>query len=58
LSHWTVIRSIPFAGASSGAYEVVVKNKLEEDMKLFISECPALKKVKVEKFILPQGIRP
>jgi len=42
------------AGFSSGTFDVVVEDKFDEDMKSFISEYPALKKVKVEKSILPQ----
>ena len=54
---------IPFidqyiAGFSSGTFDIVVEDKFDEDMKLFISEYPALQKVKVEKSILPQGIKP
>jgi ketosteroid isomerase-like protein len=54
---------IPFidqyiAGFSSGTFDVVVEDKFDEDMKSFISEYPALQKVKVEKSILPQGIKP
>jgi len=45
-------------GASSGTYDVVAEDKFEEDMKLFISEYPALKNVKVEKAVLPPWIRP
>jgi hypothetical protein len=45
-------------GSSSGTFDVVVEDKFDEDMKLFISEYPALQKVKVEKAILPQWIRP
>jgi hypothetical protein len=45
-------------GASSGTFDVVVEDKFEEDMKLFISEYPALQKAKVEKSMLPQWIRP
>lgn len=48
----------PAVGASSGTYDVVVEDKFDEDMKLFISEYPALQKVKVEKSILPQWLRP
>jgi hypothetical protein len=48
----------PVVGAYTGTYDVVVENKFEEDMKLFISEYPALKNAKVEKAILPQWIRP
>ena len=56
-------KSIPFidqyiAGFSSGTFDVVVEDKFDEDMKSFISEYPALQKVKVEKSILPQWIRP
>jgi ketosteroid isomerase-like protein len=55
--------AIPFidqylAGFSSGTFDVVVEDKFDEDMKSFISEYPALQKVKVEKSILPQGIKP
>ncbi len=46
------------AGFSSGAFDVVVEDKFDEDMKSFISEYPVLQKVKVEKSILPQWIRP
>jgi len=53
--------AIPFidqyiAGFSSGTFDVVVEDKFDEDMKSFISEYPALQKVKVEKSILPQWI--
>jgi hypothetical protein len=48
----------PVVGASSGTYDVVVEDKFDEDMKLFISEYPVLQKVRVEKSILPQWIRP
>ena len=46
------------AGFSSGTFDVVVEDKFDEDMESFISEYPALQKVKVEKSILPQGIKP
>ena len=46
------------AGFSSGTFDVVVEDKFDEDMKSFISEYPALQKVKVEKSILPQSIKP
>ena len=46
------------AGFSSGTFDVVVEDKFDEDMKSFISEYPALQKVKVEKSILPQGVKP
>jgi ketosteroid isomerase-like protein len=46
------------AGFSSGTFDVVVEDKFDEDMKSFISEYPSLQKVKVEKSILPQWIRP
>jgi hypothetical protein len=45
-------------GFSTGTFDVIVEDKFDEDMKLFISEYPALKTVKVEKSILPQWIRP
>jgi|GEM_PF-927379 len=44
------------AGFSSGTFDVVVEDKFDEDMESFISEYPALQKVKVEKSILPQGL--
>ena len=46
------------AGFPSGTFDVVVEDKFDEDMKSFISEYPSLQKVKVEKSILPQWIRP
>jgi hypothetical protein len=46
------------AGFSSGTFDVVVEDKFDEDMKSFISEYPALQKVKVEKSIFPQGVKP
>ena len=48
----------PVVGAYSSTFDVLVEDKFEEDMTLFISEYPALQKVKVEKSILPQWIRP
>jgi hypothetical protein len=45
-------------GFSAGTFDVIIEDKFDEDMKLFISEYPALQKVKVEKAILPQWIRP
>ncbi len=45
-------------GASSGTFDVVVEDKFEEDMKMFISEYPALQKVRIEKSLLPQWTRP
>jgi outer membrane protein OmpA-like peptidoglycan-associated protein len=55
--------NVPFidqyiAGFSSGTFDIVVEDKFDEDMESFISEYPALQKVKVEKSILPQGIKP
>jgi hypothetical protein len=44
------------AGFSSGTFDIIVEDKFDEDMESFISEYPALQKVKVEKSILPQGI--
>jgi len=44
------------AGFSSGTFDVVVEDKFDEDMKSFISEYPALQKVKVEKSIFPQAL--
>jgi hypothetical protein len=45
-------------GFSSGTFDVVVEDRFDEDMKLFVSEYPALQNVKVEKTILPRWIRP
>ncbi len=45
-------------GASTGTYDVVAEDRFEEDMKLYLSEYPALQKVRIEKSILPQWIRP
>ena len=46
------------AGFLTGTYDVVIDDKSDEDMKTFISEYPALQKVKIEKSILPQWVRP
>lgn len=46
------------AGFSTGTFDVVVEDRFDEDMKLFVSEYPALQNVKVEKSILPQWSRP
>jgi hypothetical protein len=48
----------PAVGAYTGTFDVIAEDKFEEDMKLFISEYPALQKVKVEKSVLPAWIRP
>ncbi|HVO66967.1 MAG TPA: hypothetical protein VMT12_10825 [Syntrophales bacterium] len=45
-------------GFSTGTFDVVVEDKFDEDMQSFIREYPGLQKVKVEKSILPQWIRP
>jgi len=45
-------------GTSSGTFDVVVQDKYEEDVKLFISEYPGLQKVRIEKYLLPQWTRP
>jgi hypothetical protein len=45
-------------GFSAGTFDVMVKDKFDEDMKLFISEYPGLEKVKINKTILPQWKRP
>jgi len=45
-------------GTSSGTFDVAVEDKFEEDVKLFISEYPALQKVRIEKALLPQWTRP
>jgi hypothetical protein len=46
------------AGFLTATYDVVVEDKIDEDIKTFIAEYPALNKVKVEKSILPQWVRP
>ncbi|MEN6321291.1 MAG: hypothetical protein ABFD82_21425 [Syntrophaceae bacterium] len=45
-------------GFSTGTFDVIVEDKFDEDMKSFISEYPVLQKIKVERNILPQWIRP
>lgn len=45
-------------GTSSGTFDVVVEDRFEDDVKLFLSEYPALKKVSIEKALLPQWTRP
>ena len=45
-------------GTSSGTFDVVVEDKYEEDVKLFISEYPALQRARIEKYLLPQWTRP
>lgn len=45
-------------GFSNGTFDVVVEDKYDDDMKLFISEYPVLQNAKVGKSILPQWIRP
>jgi hypothetical protein len=54
----TIFLDQSIAGFPSGTFDVVVEDKFDEDMKSFISEYPVLQKVKVEKSILPQWIRP
>ena len=49
-------QSIP--GFSTGTFDVIVEDKYDDDMKLFISEYPALQKVTIEKSVLPQWIKP
>ena len=46
------------AGFSSGTFDVVISDKFDEDIKGYIAEYPALNKVKIEKNIMPQWIRP
>jgi hypothetical protein len=43
---------------STGAFDIVVKDNYEEDMKAFLQEYPVLQKVHVTKSILPAGVRP
>jgi hypothetical protein len=45
-------------GFYTGAVDVSVEDKFDEDMKVFKAEYPVLRNVKVEKNILPQWIRP
>jgi hypothetical protein len=45
-------------GFSTGAFDVIVEDHFDEDMKKFITEYPVLQSVNVEKSILPQWIRP
>ena len=46
------------AGFSSGTFDVTIKDQYEEDIKAYVAEYPALNKVKVEKAIMPQWVRP
>jgi hypothetical protein len=54
----TELNKKSIVGFSAGTCDVVVEDKFDEDMKLFISEYPALQKAKVDKTILPQWKRP
>lgn len=46
------------AGFSGGTFDVVTKDNFEEDIKAYIAEYPALRKIKVEKAVMTQAIRP
>lgn len=46
------------AGFSNGTVDIVIEDKYDEDIKSYINEYPGLQKVKIEKSILPQWIRP
>lgn len=46
------------AGFSSGTFDVSISDKYEEDIKAYISEYPVMDKVKVEKAIMSQWVRP
>ena len=46
------------AGYSTGTFDVVVEDKFDEDMKVFVSEYPGLQKANIEKSILPKWVRP
>lgn len=46
------------SGFSNGTFDVTIKDKFEEDIKAYIAEYPALNKVKVEKTIMNQWVRP
>jgi hypothetical protein len=54
---WTFYETV-IVGFSAGTFDVAVKDKFDEDMKLFISEYPVLDKAKINKTILPQWKRP
>lgn len=45
-------------GFSTGVFDVVVEDRFDEDMPSFVSEYPALQKLKVDKAILRQWQRP
>ncbi len=45
-------------GFTSGTFDVAVKDRFDEDVKLFASEYPSLQNVKIVKALLPQWIRP
>lgn len=44
-------------GFSTGTIDIFIEDKFDEEMKVFASEYPALKKVRIEKAILPQWKR-
>ena len=54
----TELKDKSIVGFSTGTVDIFIEDKYDEDMKLFISEYPALQNVKVDKSILPQWIRP
>ncbi|MBI5786868.1 MAG: hypothetical protein HZA64_15565 [Rhodocyclales bacterium] len=45
-------------GYSTGAFDVVVEDKFDDDLPSFVAEYPALKKLKVDKAILTMRKRP
>lgn len=45
-------------GFSTGAFDVAIEDRFDDDMQSFVAEYPVLKKVKIDKAILPQWRRP
>ena len=46
------------SGFSSGTFDLVIKDQYVDDLQDYIAEYPAINKVKVEKAIMPQWVRP
>jgi hypothetical protein len=45
-------------GFSTGVFDVVVKDKFDDDLSAFVADYPVLQKVKVDRAILPMWKRP
>ena len=46
------------AGFAGGTFDVAIEDKFDSDMNAYLAEYPVLGKVKVEKAIMPQWVRP